>query len=102
MITVKAGYARLLPDNFVALLDTTRLLYLVEKATGLRVHRLRQSVFPVAATAEIAEQLEIAVGTPLIALRNVYMDKGGSPIETSRIYCHPVNYNHVIEFSKSS
>lgn len=71
---------------------------LVERKTGARIVSARQVILPALADARAAEALNIAVGTPVLKLRRLYLGETGAPLELAVLTLHPDRYAYEIEF----
>lgn len=86
-----------LPADWAERMRSTRLLHLVEQFGGLEAFRVRQLSSAVAAEGEVARQLEVPVGAPLLSLERSYFDRQGRVIEHSRILGRPDRCEQTVE-----
>ena len=100
-VYVSRDYADRLPPDLPKLLQSTRLLHLIERHCGLRAHRVRQLASAVAADPEAASVLGVPQGAPLLHLRRTYFARDGKPIEHARILCRPDLYQQTVELFRA-
>ncbi|HXC36688.1 MAG TPA: GntR family transcriptional regulator [Candidatus Acidoferrales bacterium] len=66
--------------------DTTLPLYeMIEKASGVRPHHAREDFLAVSADAQMARQLEVEKGAPLLLRRHTVFDAGNRPFECAEV-----------------
>jgi GntR family transcriptional regulator len=66
--------------------DTTQPLYeMIEKASGVRPHHAREDFLAVSADAQMARQLEVEKGAPLLLRRHTVFDAGNRPFECAEV-----------------
>jgi GntR family transcriptional regulator len=77
-----------------------QIIRMLEQHCGLRVSNASQVASAAPAHGEIARQLQVADGTPLLVLERQYATGDGSVIEYSRVFCRPDRYRQTIEFRR--
>jgi len=88
-------------DNYnEADLATTPLFRLLEKG-GIKIDSAKQHISAVLATQEIAESLEVPVGSPLIYLNRVVYDVNGVGVEYLDAYYRPDKYQLRIDLNRT-
>jgi len=66
--------------------DTILPLYeMIEKASGVRPHHAREDFLAVSADAQMARQLEVEKGAPLLLRRHTVFDAGNRPFECAEV-----------------
>lgn len=66
--------------------ETNQPLYeMIEKAAGVRPHHAREDFLAVSADAQMAGQLDVARGTPLLLRRHTVFDAGNRPFEFAEV-----------------
>jgi GntR family transcriptional regulator len=58
---------------------------MIEKATRVRPHHAREEFVAIGADAQIARQLEVERGTPLLLRRHTVFDAGNRPFEFAEV-----------------
>ena len=81
-------------------LGSRPLLELLERA-GVKVESARQRMSACLATPEVAEALDVRVGSPLIELVRVYFDQRGRAVEHLHALYRPDRYAIEIELERS-
>jgi GntR family transcriptional regulator len=61
------------------------LYEMIEKTTGVRPHHAREEFIAISADAQIARQLEVEKGTPLLLRRHTVFDAGNRPFEFAEV-----------------
>jgi GntR family transcriptional regulator len=79
-------------------LEKELLLTLVEEYGGVRATRAVQTISAAAADRQLARQLEVEVGAPLLVLSRSYTVQDGDKLMHIVLWCRPDRYNHTIEF----
>lgn len=100
-VYVRAEHAALFPSDWVGALQTSRLLHLLEAASGLRAQRVRQTVTAVPAEKDIARRLRVRLGVPLLRLERRYLDGVGAVLELAVILGRPDRYQQTVELSRA-
>jgi GntR family transcriptional regulator len=75
------------------------LLQLLEKS-GVVVDGARQSISAVLADADVAAHLDVGIGTALLELRRVVLDRDGRPVEYIRALYRPDRYQYNMVLSR--
>jgi GntR family transcriptional regulator len=66
--------------------DTNQPLYeMIEKASGVRPHHAREDFLAVSAEAQMARQLDVEKGAPLLLRRHTVFDAGNRPFEYAEV-----------------
>ena len=66
--------------------ETNQPLYeMIEKTTGVRPHHAREDFLAVSADAQMARQLDVVRGTPLLLRRHTVFDAGNRPFEYAEV-----------------
>ncbi|HEV2328108.1 MAG TPA: GntR family transcriptional regulator [Verrucomicrobiae bacterium] len=66
--------------------DTSLPLYeMIEKTSGVRPHHAREDFLAVSADAQMARQLEVEKGAPLLLRRHTVFDAGNRPFECAEV-----------------
>ncbi len=81
-------------------LADTPLFVLLERS-GVRVSQATQTISAVLADQEVAQALEVAVGSPLIALTRVVCDQDGRGVEHLDALYRPDRYRFQIELNRA-
>lgn len=81
-------------------LATTPLFALLERS-GVLVDHATQSISAVLATKDVADALDVAVGSPLISLTRVVYDKKGQGVEYLHALYRPDRYRIEIDLSRA-
>ncbi|MEQ5837521.1 GntR family transcriptional regulator [Marinobacter sp. NFXS9] len=81
-------------------LATTPLFALLERS-GVYVDHASQSISATLATKDVAEALDVAVGSPLISLTRVVYDKSGQGVEYLHALYRPDRYRIEIDLSRA-
>lgn len=79
-------------------LDKELLLTLVEEYCGVRAYRARQKSSAGLADRQLARQLDVEVGAPLLMMTRSYTTRDGEKIMHIIIWCRPDRYEHTIDF----
>lgn len=74
------------------------LLTLVEEYGGMRATRSVQTISATSADRQLARQLEVEVGAPILVLNRSYTVQDGAKIMHIVLWCRPDRYQHTIEF----
>jgi GntR family transcriptional regulator len=77
-------------------------LTLVEEYGGVRAYRARQRTSAGLADRQLARQLEVEVGAPLLLLTRSYTTRDGEKIMHIILWCRPDRYEHTIDFINES
>lgn len=81
-------------------LATTPLFELLERS-GVLVDHATQSISAILATKEVADALDVAVGSPLISLTRVVFDQGGQGVEYLHALYRPDRYRIEIDLNRA-
>jgi GntR family transcriptional regulator len=99
-VFLPADLARRLPAGSLSGALKGQIIRMLEQHCGLRVSNARQVAAAAPAQGEVARQLQVQEGTPLLVLERQYATSDGSVIEYSRVFCRPDRYRQTIEFRR--
>lgn len=94
-IYTSAAIASRLPR---AQIEKTLFIDLIQKYCGVRAERVRQVSSATLADKELAPQLEMKVGDPVLLLYRTYTSTDGAPIMLVELSCRPDRYQHTVTF----
>ncbi|MDQ7784222.1 MAG: GntR family transcriptional regulator [Desulfomonilaceae bacterium] len=93
-----------LPGEFAGFFDdenleTGAILPIVEKKSGLLVHRVRQTITAGRARKHTAKHVGLEEGDPVLQFERIYFTADDKVLEAGTSYFHPDRYHYVMEFS---
>lgn len=80
---------------------STRPLYVLLERSGVQLDHAAQSISATLATREVAEALQVAVGSPLISLTRVVYDKDGKGVEHLQALYRPDRYRIEVDLCRA-
>ncbi|MEO1137230.1 MAG: GntR family transcriptional regulator [Pseudomonadota bacterium] len=80
-------------------LATTPLLTLIEE-TGVKITEAEQSLTAIAATKEIADQLHIAVGSPILKIFRIMKDQSSRPVQAIEAHYRPDRFQYHMRLNR--
>ncbi|MBI5568704.1 MAG: GntR family transcriptional regulator [Desulfomonile tiedjei] len=95
-INLPAEFAGFLEDEN---LETGAILPIVEKKSGLLVQRVRQTITAARARKNVARDVGLEEGDPVLQFERVYYAANDRVVEAGTSYFHPDRYHYVMEFS---
>ena len=78
------------------------LIAQIEEYCRVQPARARQTASAIAADATFAKLLAVDVGSPLLHLRRIYLDKDDKPLENTELVCRPDRYQQSVDFMRQN
>jgi len=77
------------------------LIGLLDRALEQPIQDAEQSITVGTAPADVAQALDLALGTPLLRIDRMYFDTGGEPVELAISHFHPDRYSYRVRLRRN-
>lgn len=76
------------------------LIGVLDRALDLPIQDAEQSITVATAAPDVADSLNLPVGTPLLRIDRMYFDTGGEPVELAISHFHPGRYSYRVRLRR--
>lgn len=80
--------------------SSVTVIGLLDRALEAPIRDAEQSITVVIAPTEVAQSLELPVGTPLLRIDRMYFDTKGEPVELAISHFHPDRYSYRVRLRR--
>ena len=100
-IYIPAGIAEWIPARSLSGVLSGAVIRMIETHSGIPAVRAVQVASAAAARADIARELDVPEGTPLLLLERTYTSRDGQVLQFARVFCRSDRYRQTVEFRRN-